>query len=92
MEEVLDMLQLDKSESNSSDADSQNSDEEVLALSYCATVGIQGRKTIRVQGLIQDQEVLILIETQGALVLSSVTHWYNSLRCLQHPSSQFKWQ
>lgn len=73
MEEVLDMLQLDRRESCSSDAGSQNSYEEILALSYCATVGIQGKKIIRVQGLIQDQEVLILIDSGSSSTFISDT-------------------
>jgi hypothetical protein len=61
LEEVLDIFQLDKSDEALSDSTSQESDEELLTLSYCASVGIQGKRTIRLQGLLQGREVLILV-------------------------------
>jgi hypothetical protein len=63
LEEVLDIFQLDKSDEALSDSTSQESDEELLTLSYCASVGIQGKRTIRLQGLLQGIEVLILVDS-----------------------------
>lgn len=43
--------------------DSCSSDEEVLLLSQCAVVGVQGKKTMKLQGLINNQEVLIMVDS-----------------------------
>lgn len=40
-----------------------SSDEEILSLSVEALEGFQGKKTIRLQGLVHKQEVLILIDS-----------------------------
>lgn len=61
MEEVLEIFQAEESTTAASDVDSHSSDEEILMLSACAAQGIQGKKTIRLQGLLQNHEVLILV-------------------------------
>jgi hypothetical protein len=55
---------------DSSDTDSDTTDkgvgdstEEVLALSFAAVEGVQGKKTMRLQGLIQNHEVPILVDS-----------------------------
>jgi hypothetical protein len=45
-----------------SDTSSHNSGEESLQLSLVVTNGTQGKKTIRLQGLINHQEILILVD------------------------------
>jgi hypothetical protein len=63
LEEVLDLYSLGTSSEEHSDCSSQGSEAEILPLSYCATVGIQGKKTMRLKSTIQQQEVLVLIDS-----------------------------
>jgi hypothetical protein len=63
LEEVLDLYSLGTSSEEHSDCSSQGSEAEILSLSYCATVGIQGKKTMRLKATIQQQEVLVLIDS-----------------------------
>lgn len=58
---MLEIFQAEESTTAASDVDSHSSDEEILMLSACAAQGIQGKKTIRLQGLLQNHEVLILV-------------------------------
>jgi hypothetical protein len=60
---VLDLYSLGTSSEEHSDCSSQGSEAEILSLSYCATVGIQGKKTMRLKATIQQQEVLVLIDS-----------------------------
>jgi len=41
----------------------ESSDDEVFSLSQAATVGVQGRKTIKITRFINSQEILILIDS-----------------------------
>ena len=51
-------------EANKSEPTSEESSEdEVFSLSQAATVGVQGRKTIKIIGLVNSQEILILIDS-----------------------------
>ena len=51
-------------EANKSEPTSEESSEdEVFSLSQAATVGVQGRKTIKLTGLVNGQEILILIDS-----------------------------
>lgn len=54
LKELLELFHLDPSGEVANDNGSQDSDEELLSLSYCAAVGIQGKKTMRLQGTIQN--------------------------------------
>ena len=63
LEELLEILQLDNQEGTSTDVDSNDSEEELLTLSQCASEGIQGKKTIRLPGFLQNQEILVLVDS-----------------------------
>lgn len=64
LEEVLDILPTTTNSSDaSSDSGGDSSDGEVFALSHCANIGIQGKKTIRLAGKVQDRDILILIDS-----------------------------
>lgn len=59
IEELLDVFQLQE-DSKSEEGDAESSEEE-LVLSECAAAGTMGRKTIKFHGLIQKQQLLILV-------------------------------
>jgi hypothetical protein len=53
----------DPAEGNQSEANSTDSEEEVLTLSYSAMTGIQGKKTMRLHGTVNQHNMLILIDS-----------------------------
>jgi 5S rRNA maturation endonuclease (ribonuclease M5) len=57
------MCQVDQSHESLDEASNHSSEEELLALSYCAAARIQGKKTMRLRGIINNHEVLILIDS-----------------------------
>lgn len=61
LEELLEVLQIQENQEAGQDCESEGSDEE-LVVSECAVSGTMGKRTVRLQGLIQNQEVLILID------------------------------
>jgi len=63
MEEVLDAMSIEDTSTDEQEHLDSSSDEEVLSLSWSAHEGIQGRKTIRLQGLINNQEILLLVDS-----------------------------
>ncbi|RLN34410.1 uncharacterized protein C2845_PM03G18270 [Panicum miliaceum] len=63
LEEFLDATNIDDVEEEEPEQEELSSEEEVLSLSLSATEGIQGKKTIKLQGLIHNQEVLILVDS-----------------------------
>lgn len=63
MEEVLEVLKIEQTTSSDSESESQESDQEVLSLSSFAAEGVQGKKTIRLQALFQNQEILLLVDS-----------------------------
>ncbi|CAN6284989.1 unnamed protein product [Urochloa humidicola] len=64
VEELLEILEQQTSDNDAtSNASTSESDEELLTLSVNAVEGTMGLKTIRLQGLIQNQEVLILVDS-----------------------------
>jgi len=63
MEEVLDAMSIEDTSTDEQEPLDSSSDEEVLSLSWSAHEGIQGRKTIRLQGLINNQEILLLVDS-----------------------------
>lgn len=77
LEEVLDVMNLESSDEEEKEAGS--SDEEILALSVHATEGIQGKKTLRLHGLIDKQEILILVDSgsSATFLSSTLTHKLN---------------
>jgi hypothetical protein len=54
LEEVLELAQLDQSPDGATIPSGSDTEEELLCMSYCALEGLQGKKTMRLQGLIQD--------------------------------------
>lgn len=63
LEEVLEVLQLDNITEDDSEGSAHESDEELLTMSSCAAQGLQGKKTMRLQGLLHHQELLILVDS-----------------------------
>lgn len=60
LEEFMAIIPEDPPTINTSD---ESSDEEFFSLSQAAPMGVQGRKTIKLTGLINSQEILILIDS-----------------------------
>lgn len=79
LEEVLEILQVDHGSAAGSEADSQESEDEILTLSSWAVEGIQGRKSIKLQGLIQNQEILILVDSgsSSTFIKDALVHKLN---------------
>jgi hypothetical protein len=63
LEELLAIMPNDTPEADDHSSSDSSSDGEVFALSHCVAVGIQGKKTIRLHGLVKDREILILIDS-----------------------------
>ena len=56
------------------DQDQTSSEEEMLPLSWYANEGTQSKRTIRLQGLINNQEILILVDSgSSSTFISSAT-------------------
>lgn len=69
LEELLDVMNMETTVEQ--DPDSQSSDEELLSLSIAATEGIQGKRTMRLHGLVNQQELLILIDSGSSSIFIS---------------------
>jgi hypothetical protein len=63
LEEWLDAMDSSDTDSDTSDKGAGDGADEILSLSVAAIEGVQGKKTMRLQGLIQHQEVLILVDS-----------------------------
>jgi hypothetical protein len=63
LEEVLDALQHASSGDDSKEGSSDEEEDQVFQLSSCAAEGVQGKKTIKLSGLVNNQEILILIDS-----------------------------
>lgn len=63
LEELLEVLQLQESDEMEKEEGNESSEEEELVLSECALSVVIGKKTIRLQGIIQNQELLILVDS-----------------------------
>lgn len=61
LEEFLEAIHHDDETDASSDSSSDAG--EAFCLSQCAVAGVQGRKTIKLLGLVSKQEILILIDS-----------------------------
>lgn len=61
LEELLEVFQI--SEDGDMDEEATGSSDEELVLSECAIAGTTGKRTIRLQGLIQKEEILILVNS-----------------------------
>lgn len=60
-EELLEVMDVENQ--GNQDHEEESSDEEVLSLSLAAAKGIQGKRTLRLQGIINHQELLILVDS-----------------------------
>jgi hypothetical protein len=73
LDELWELVQDEGSDGDNSDTSGHDSEAELLQLSYYAAEGIQGHKTMRLQGLVQDQALLILIDSgSSSTFISSV--------------------
>lgn len=63
LEEVLDSIQTNQQEDLLTAEGNQSSDEELLTLSVCVAAGIQDKRTIRMQGTINNHDILILVDS-----------------------------
>jgi hypothetical protein len=71
MEELLEAVQ--ESLVDDSSSTDTSSDEELLSLSLSATVGIQGKKTMRLQGNFKWHEILILVDSGSSSTFISAS-------------------
>lgn len=62
LDELLEVLMLQDGTADIQKEEEEDNEEE-LTLSKCAAAGTMGKKTIRLQGMIQHQEVLILVDS-----------------------------
>jgi hypothetical protein len=62
LEEWLDAMDSSDTDSDTNDKGVGDGADEILSLSVAAIEGVKGKKTMRLQGLIQNQEVLILVD------------------------------
>ena len=60
LEEFLDAMNIEEEDPEEEEI---SSEEDVLSLSLAATEGIQGKKTIKLQELIHNQEILLLVDS-----------------------------
>jgi len=75
----------DESPPDQNTSDSSDEDEAVFALSQSAAVGVPGKKTIKLHGIVKDQELLILIDSGSTCTfISSKTA--NTLNCVLRPA------
>jgi hypothetical protein len=63
LEEVWDVFNLEEEPTRPSDSVSNSSDEEILALSAEAIIGVQGKKTMKLQCMINNTNILILVDS-----------------------------
>lgn len=72
LDELWEAVQEDQSPTM--DYSSDSSDADVLSLSLAAAEGIQGRRTIRLHGLIQDHDILLLLDSGScSTFINSIT-------------------
>jgi hypothetical protein len=73
LDELWELVQDEGSDGENSDVSGNDSEAELLQLSYYVAEGIQGHKTMRLQGLVQDQAMLILLDSgSSSTFISSV--------------------
>jgi hypothetical protein len=71
LEEFLDVIQPEQSQGASTDASSEDDDEDMFVLSQCTIEGVQGKKTIKLSGIVDKQEILILIDSGSSCTFLS---------------------
>lgn len=60
LEEILEVMQSDQTQEDSSESSSD--EEEAFCLSQCVVSRVQGKKTVKLSGMVNKQEILILID------------------------------
>lgn len=86
LEEVLEAMQQEGNSDDSKDDSSNDDDDEVFQLSTCAAEGVQGKKTLKLHGLVGNQDILILIDSgSSSTFISDKT--VQALQCDVSPSS-----
>lgn len=85
LEELLEVLQLQE-DAEPIGTEEEESSEEELVLFECALAGTMGKKTIRLQGLIKNQELLILVDS-GSSSSFIAEHLVGKLKLITQPIS-----
>ena len=80
LEEFIELFS-DDSMPEQNTSDSSDEDEAVFALSQSAAVGVSGKKTIKLHGIVKDQELLILIDSGSTCTFIS-TKTATALNCV----------
>lgn len=81
----MEVLQLQE-DADPMGTEEEESSEEELVLSECALAGTMGKKTIRLQGLIKNQELLILVDS-GSSSSFIAEHLVDKLKLITQPIS-----
>lgn len=58
----MELLPTDQPKDSGTDS-SDSSEDEIFSLSHCASVSVQGKKTIKLHALVNNQELLVLIDS-----------------------------
>jgi len=84
LEEFMELLS-DDSLPDQNTSDSSDEDKAVFALSQSAAVGVPGKKTIKLHGIVKDQELLILIDSGSTCTFIS-NKMATALNCVLMPA------
>ncbi|CAD6230707.1 unnamed protein product [Miscanthus lutarioriparius] len=71
LEEVLDAMHTESDSDDSQETSSDEDGDEVFQLSNWAAEGVQGKKTLKLTGLVGNQEILILIDSGSSCTFIS---------------------
>lgn len=66
----MELLPTDQPKDSGSDP-SNSSEDEIFSLPHCASVGVQGKKTIKLHALVNNQELLVLIDSGSSSTIIS---------------------
>ena len=84
LEEFMELIS-DESPPDQNTLDSSDEYEAVFALSQSAAVGVPGKKTIKLHGIVKDQELLILIDSDSTCTFIS-DKTATALNCVLMPA------
>ena len=84
LEEFVELIS-DENPTEQNTSDSSDEDEVVFALSQSATVGVPGKKTIKLHGIVKNQELLILIDSGSSCTFIS-DKMATALNCVLMPA------
>jgi hypothetical protein len=87
LEEVLQTLQSDSDSEATHSSSSDEDTDEVFQLSQSAAAGVQGKKTLKLSGLVGKHEILILIDSGSSCTFIS-EHTAQALNCTVTPTSK----